>query len=251
MNKMIKIGFVAAASVSAMTGCGEGSAQKRENSLSPSSTPVVMVSNAKSGSASIELSKNIQYQFNDRFSSSFDLQTAQAEDQRPLYDETAKEGLLTFSLSTTWVDDTGDHKGAGYRTTYCSRSSYLFTQVNQRNLSSDKEFDNDEAKIFLKHGEKTVEVGRYFRPAADFNSSERLNLWTHPMLCEGEYAKVCRLEVNVAGEGMRLGKELQATIKLYLKSNGGKEILTANAVTPTTSRLSSFEYFGCDSLIEY
>ncbi|MBF0440830.1 MAG: hypothetical protein HQK54_02900 [Oligoflexales bacterium] len=250
MKKKLNQGLITLVSIAVLTGCGDkGSTKKHENTPTPSS--LAQVSDAKDGSATVALSKNVKYKFTDKFSASIDLQTAQAEDQRPFYDEAAKEGLLTFSLTTQWIDDSGNLKGAGYRTTYCSRSSYLFTQVNQRNLSLDKGFDNDEAKIFLKHGGNVVEVGRYIKPATHLDYSDRFNLWIHPILCEGDYAKVCRLEVNVTGEGIRLGKDLQATIKLYLKSLDGRENLTADAVTPTTSRLPSFEYFGCDSLVEY
>lgn len=197
----------------------------------------------------VEISKHNQYQFTDNFRASIELVTAQHEDQKPRYDPSAQEGLLTFTILSNWIDDQKEERGIGYRTTYCSKWSYLFTKVNQRQ-TEEEGFDNHEAKIFLKNHQEIIEVGRYQKPSSSMNDGEKFKLWISPVLCEGEYASVCRIETSLMGDGERLGENLQLSVQLLLKNDKGEEKIGLTSVTPTTSKIPPFEYFGCDSIAQ-
>ena len=128
--------------------------------------------------------------------------------QKPHYDTKKKEGQLDLLVEYHEVGERSSFSLAS------AKSSYLYTYYDQSHL--DYPFDNEEARIFLKipgekivDSERKVEVGRYL-PALNFGALplsdsgllpaqywESHARWITPILCEGAYESVCRVEVKI------------------------------------------------------
>jgi hypothetical protein len=122
------------------------------------------------------------------------LSTIQTEAQIPHYDEQKQEGLLGFNLHFDYPKDGVEREPfGGLKLFNCERESYLFTKADQRRIGVS--YDNGGTKIFLKHAGKEYEIGAYQEAEFNEDSQEQLERFTHPILCEGPYASLCRVEM--------------------------------------------------------
>lgn len=119
---------------------------------------------------------------------------------RVLYDESTKEGLLGFSASLVERNTLGNLDVSGYRmANYCGSTSYLFTRENFGVYARGSEWDMREARVFLKAGDRTVEVGRFQKPDPNMTEYSKMLLSDQPVICEEEYASTCRLVTVLHG----------------------------------------------------
>lgn len=147
---------------------------------------------------------------------------------RVVFDEATKEGLLGFSASLVERNSLGNLDVSGYRmANYCGSVSYLFTRENFGVYARGSEWDMREARIFLKDGDRVVEVGRFQKPDSNMTEYAKMLLSDQPVLCEEEYASTCRLVTVLRGPTKTpLGVRKQAELRLLLKQRGEGEVET-------------------------
>lgn len=231
-----------------LASCGPEKKAKRDDTpevpagqvtLPPSPPPV-----ASSDSAQVFVSTGKKAWINPDTGVSWSLGMHVVND-RVVYDEATKEGLLGFSASLVERNSLGNLDVSGYRmANYCGSTSYLFTRENFGVYARGSEWDMREARIFLKAGDRVVEVGRFQKPDPNMTEYAKMLLSDQPVLCEEEYASTCRLVTVLHGPVKTpLSDRKQAELRLLLKQGEVETVaLTARTVlgmTDHSDRLAS------------
>lgn len=95
------------------------------------------------------------------------------------------EGILQFQLKFTELSPAlhiSEHPSF-----YTHSSAYLFTRMDQNHLKN--KYDTEEALIYLKMDQQEIPVGKYQKSS----SGDEESTWSHPFLCEKEFAKTCSI----------------------------------------------------------
>lgn len=182
----------------------------------------------------VELSKALDYPLTKNITMHPELGTAQGKDQGPVYDRDKKEGLLEFALSIYNFDT---KKGSSRVLYTCSKERYLFTKVDQSEITED--YNNDQAKIYLKKDGEVIEIGQYLPP----EKMDPFNTWIHPKLCEAEYADTCHLEIRAKATNENTQNiDLQATFEIWLSNEPTQPSFVAKT---SKNIVPNFTHFGC------
>lgn len=164
-------------------------------------------------------------------------------DQSSHFDELKREGILRFSID--YWDTYLPSQGGSRNLWTCRDTSYLFTRVNDNHYRW-PDYDH-EAAIYYKNRGVEIKVGRYLPPRDQSTDSEIYDRYLHPMLCEGEFASICRVNLLYrieAGEGLDdFDHAVEVHLELLDGSNQGNTRIGKNI----RSRVYDFDrIFGCN-----